>query len=759
MLTPVWCFLIPGRLQADPLGIIRLDDRIASATVHVSSAGATVDATDPLLWQNFFSTSDISWQLIRGRIGVRNGDLIVQGQNATPVILSPKEGQIDWTLYSAVEIRMSADSGSEIKIKIGNFQARQPLGPANQYNVYSFPVDVDAPKGARMLGIMPTDAVNGTAAIHSIKLIPKRAEFTQPHGFAFLGKQDEYRRALYVHSPSTVTWPLTLPAKAHLHFGMGATARGSGIGFHVRVEGTRGDLFSKALDEVDQWSDGDVDLSRWSGQRVKLTLETTAARNGDVALWANPVIVSAERPKPPPNVLIYTIDTLRADHASVYGYGRNTTPFLKRLAATGIVFDDCQAQTTWTKASIASLMTSLSAFTHGIVSDADTIPPGSNTLAEQLRAAGYVTSSIVSSPYVGRATGLQRGFDYLLEFPVVQRQRTPADGGTDSAALNRVLFGWLRQHAAEPFFLYAHATDPHAPYAPPAPFVNLFGSAKENASFNRLYDRFRSDHQYGGGVVVNRERLEKAGIDPDTYNREAMDGYDAEIAHNDHQLQLLVDELKRLGVAENTLIIILSDHGEEFFDHGWTAHGHTVYQELTHAVLLMWDPSMLGPPRRVSEPVQLIDVMPTVLDLLGLKLPAIIEGQSLVPLTRGQPFKRRGIVVSSRFAVPRPEGLVPENTTDDFAIIEPHWKFIYRNRAAHANIKRLELYDRLADRQEQHDVASTQENEVERMMSLLRPWIAAQNKIRAVIGEPGTTKLDPQTLQQLRSLGYLGGTP
>jgi arylsulfatase A-like enzyme len=250
----------------------------------------------------------------------------------------------------------------------------------------------------------------------------------------------------------------------------------------------------------------------------------------------------------------------------------------------------------------------------------------------------------------------------------------------------------------------------------------------------------------------------KAGVDPDSFIRQAMDRYDGEIRHNDRSLELLVGKLKQLGVLDNTLIIVLSDHGEEFWDHGWTAHGQSVYQELTHVLLMMWNPSLLPMPRKIDEPVQLIDVMPTVLDLLGLKTPPIVEGQSLMPLTRGQKFERRAPVAASRFAVLQSEGLVPENSTDSFALLDSHWKFIYRNKAAKAGIKKVELYDRTTDRAEQHDVAAGHPKEVEAMIGTLSQWIDAQNKIRIMTGHPGTTQLDRKTLDQLRSLGYLGGT-
>src|SRR6185369_6882611 len=127
---------------------------------------------------------------------------------------------------------------------------------------------------------------------------------------------------------------------------------------------------------------------------------------------------------------------------------------------------------------------------------------------------------------------------------------------------------------------------------------------------------------------------------PDRFITQAMDRYDDEILHNDKSFELLAGKMKELGILDNTLIIVVSDHGEEFWDHGWTAHGHSVYQELTHAALLMWNPKLLPTARRVKEPVQLIDIMPTVLDLLGLPPPNLIQGQSLAPLARGQTFRR-----------------------------------------------------------------------------------------------------------------------
>jgi arylsulfatase A-like enzyme len=735
---------------------IRLDDRLAGASVQASRVNSGGAAAEAQVWQNFFSSSDLTWELARGRVGYRNGDLIVKGEGSTPVLLSPKQPAIDWNLYQALEVRMSAAGGSEIKIRIGSFEVKQKLGPAGQYNVYRFELNAETPRAARQLGLMPTDSATDLAAIRSIRLIPKTVAFPQPCGRQLsLGKHDEYRNAIYAHSPSAIAYSVSVPQGSHLHFGLGVADRNRPVHFQVLLDG--GSLYSKTLADTAEWSDADVDLSRFAGRTVKLTLQTDAPQEGAVALWADPILTGPVQRKP--NILIYTIDTMRPDHASVYGYKRDTTPFLKKLAATGVVFEDCAAQSTWTKTSIASLMTSLYAFTHGIVADSDTIPPNAPTLAAELRAGGYVTASIVASPFVGRTTGLERGFDYLLEYPVVQRQHNAqTERGTDSEALNKVVFPWLDRHKDEPFFLYSHSTDPHAPYQPPPPFDAKFANPAETVEFDRAYAGFRTNHEYGGGAVVNRQMCAKAGLDPDRFLRQAMDRYDGEILHNDRSLELLAAKLKQLGILDHTLIVVLSDHGEEFWEHGWTGHGQSVYQELTHAALLMWNPRLLPAARRVAEPVQLIDVLPTLLDLAGLKTPDLAEGQSLTPLLKGQPFQRRGLVVSSRFAAVQPLGLVPENATDSFAVIDAKWKLIFRNHTKNLDIQKVELYDRTADRNERRDVASENPHEVETRMNQLVQWIEAQKKVHALVGRPGTTQLDRQTIDQLRSLGYLGGS-
>lgn len=733
----------------------RLDDQF-----KLSAAAPVVAQTaPPLVWQNFLSEDDITWGVLRGRIGYRKGDLIVKGEGSTPVIVSPDAQPIDWNLYEAVEIRILAEGGRELKIKVGDQEFKQPIKSLHEYHDYRFDVNAGGLRGSRPLAIMPTDSLTDVVAIRSIKLIPRKADFPGSAGKVYFGKSEEYRNVLYVHAPSSLTFDVTVPRDARLHLGMGLAAGGAPVTFRVLTQTPAKELYSRIVSNADAWHDAEVDLTAYTGRNLKLVLRTESSHAGAVGLWANPLVTTRD-PKTRPNVLVYMIDTLRADHASLYGYKRDTTPFLKKLGGSGVVFDDCQAQATWTKPSIASLLTSLYSYTHAIFQDYDTIPKGAATLAEQLRGAGYVTANITASPWAGRITGLQRGFDYVMEFPVIQRHRSDAaDRGTDSAAVNKVVFPWLDQHRDEPFFLYVHTTDPHAPYRPPPGFEEKFANPADTPEFNREYAALRDKGQYGGGTVVSREGCKRNGVDPDKFITRAIDRYDGEILFNDHNLELLAGKLKQLGVLDNTLIVVVSDHGEEFWDHGWTAHGHSLYQELAHCVFLMWNPKLLPNARRVAEPVQLVDVMPTVLDLAGVKAPDIVQGQSLAPLAKGQAFHRRTPVISSRYQHPhaKPNGYVPENRITTFAVIEPGWKLIYRDKGREVGLNRVELYDRRADRTETRNVAEAHPQEVERIMDELSKWVDAQKQIRGVLGKGARSILDQQTLDQLRSLGYIGG--
>jgi arylsulfatase A-like enzyme len=274
-----------------------------------------------------------------------------------------------------------------------------------------------------------------------------------------------------------------------------------------------------------------------------------------------------------------------------------------------------------------------------------------------------------------------------------------------------------------------------------------------------MYGKLKDIRAYGGGATVSRAEMTASGVDPDSYIEHAVARYDAEIAHNDRSIEALIGKLRETGALDNTLVVIASDHGEEFWEHGLGAHGHSLYSELIRTVLMVWNPKLLPVARRVAEPVQLTDVMPSILELVGARVPASAQGQSLVPLLRGERFQRKGALISTKLALPRakPGGGVPENLTDTFARVDSLWKLIWRAQAGRAGLRELELYDRRADPADLRDVAAEHPEVSARFKAEIGRWIEAQNRVKKELGPAGATRIDRETLERLRSLGYLGG--
>jgi arylsulfatase A-like enzyme len=734
----------------------RFDDRLAEAKVAAAPVSASAPLAPTVRWD--FSDAQITWRLLRGRMGFRPpGQMVLKGDGATPVVLNPEGTSVDWSLYETVAIRMAAEGGREIKIRIGPFEYKRPLAPPLAWRVYRFDLDITTPTFGHPLAIMPTDDLYAPVAIDSIELIPRRAAFDRPVGRQFLGKQEEYRNVIYVHTPATLDYEVQVPEGARLQFGVGIAGRAP-VNFRIRAGPAQEELWAASVSDPGEWQDAAVDLGRFAGRSLRLVFEADASQAGAVGLWANPLVTSSRLARKP-NILIYLICSLRPDHTSLHGYARQTTPFLKSLGASGIVFEDAHAQAPWTKASVPSLLTSLHAWTLDLRTETGTVPPGARTLAERLRQAGYVTASAVTNPFAGRVSGLDRGCDYLFEYPAIHRVRNEAsDRGTDSAALNRVLLPWLERHRHAPFFLYAHTTDPHAPYRPPPGFEQKWAEPAETTAFDRTYAALHDLRQYGGGAVFTREAVKARGLDPEGFLRQAIDRYDGEIAFCDSSLAALFERLKQLGIADDTLLVVVSDHGEEFWDHGFTGHGHSLYRELIHALWVMWNPKLLPRPARLSQPVALIDLVPTLLELIDLPVEGVVEGQSLLPLLRGEPFQRKAYVAASKPARPNPRGFVPENAADSFMLLDERWKLIYRPQAERAGLSEAELYDRAADPAERSNAAARFPAETARLTEEVRRWISAREEIRKLVGRGREATLDPNALERLRTLGYIGGS-
>jgi len=307
-----------------------------------------------------------------------------------------------------------------------------------------------------------------------------------------------------------------------------------------------------------------------------------------------------------------------------YGYGRATTPRLDELATESVLFENASSQAAYTLPSMASVFTALDPIAHGLRSHPDrqgrgqTLSGDLETLPEKLKAAGYSTGAVISNSLFQRRFkgGFEAGFD---RFDVGKRRR-------DAGPTSDIAIEWLGElfELGQPFFLWVHYIDPHWPYDPPAGFARPF-ACDDGGEYARLLIRFLEGS-------ITREAI---NFDPPLSERGISAGicaYDNEIAYADGQIGRLLDRLRRLGLAESTLVVVISDHGEALGDHGLTfAHSFTLYDEIERVPLIVKPP---GAPRgvRVRQPVRLLDVAPTICEILGLDPVARGQGRSLCPL-------------------------------------------------------------------------------------------------------------------------------
>jgi arylsulfatase A-like enzyme len=442
---------------------------------------------------------------------------------------------------------------------------------------------------------------------------------------------------LFAPAPSVYVYEPTIGAGGTIEFGVGVAPQENpqspavenspeekGVEFRVTLEkdGHREVLFRKLVTPPspgeDLFSLHSIDVSE-PGRGARLILETEG--EGEFpAFWFNPILYT--RARKTRAVVLVSVDTLRPDHLGCYGYERKTSPALDALAEEGAVFSNTYVSSPWTLPSHVSLLTSLHGIRHQVYYEDDKMAPDQITLADVLRAQGFMTSAFTDGGFLSRVYGFSKGFDYYEE---------RKDGVLlhNSAELIRRQAGeWLEANRDKNFFLFLHTYQPHDPYACPHPYSTMF------LEDDPVWRSLNLMGYLGGYAGIYRELAEK--------ERQNIIGlYDGEVRYTDEALVgPLIAKLKELDLYDSALVIFTSDHGEEFFDHRSWAHGHTLYDEALKVPLIIKFPGGRFKGQRLDPIVRLVDIMPTILEETGIEQDGLeMDGRSLFPILRG---KERG---------------------------------------------------------------------------------------------------------------------
>lgn len=443
---------------------------------------------------------------------------------------------------------------------------------------------------------------------------------------------------------------------------------------------------------------------------------------------APPAVVDATRKRY--NVLIVLFDALRADHTSLTERSGMSTPQIERLANEGAYFSNAFSQSSWTRTSVATYLSSLYPWVHRILSHEDKLPQSIPYLPEILRQEGYHTTLIVNNIMIEpEIWGFDRGFDRIR---VVYR--TPGY----EAAEDRAEFVWrnilkpcLDDPGGVPFFLYLHELDPHDPYDPPPPF-------------DRLYDP-----DYAGSIDGSTDTLDAVSkhrrkISPADL-RFINSLYRGETSYMDRFLGQILDYLKASHLDETTLIVFLSDHGEEFMEHGRLRHAQSLYEEVLHVPLIFTLPGVIPPGARLSDAARLIDLSPTILDLLGLEIPPEMQGQSLLP---------RMLSPETEYGELPAFGTLGLGDHDWLSVRYRNWKLI--GRKIGGQFRRWFLFDLQTDPGEQINLWGSQPAVGKGLQKMLERRMAEDRQIPGPQPEQIPIEHIPEEqLEALRAMGYL----
>lgn len=471
------------------------------------------------------------------------------------------------------------------------------------------------------------------------------------------------------------------------------------------------------------------------GKVVRLDVEASSTTQGDarLALVEPGIYVERKGKATQPsrkarNVVVVMIDTLRADHTSPYTKTRVKTPVFDRVAREGVLFERMSAVEDWTKPSCATMLTGLYPCTHKTQTDMGKLPGKVRMISQELGSKGVATGAFIANGYVSGKFGFKKGWDhytnYIREGKITDAEHVFADAAS-----------WIESNKDRRFYAYVHTIDPHVPYSPPKDFL-------------AMYD----DQPYSGPVEPRKthlllEDIKKEKFKPTDRDKKRIEAlYDGEISYHDKWFGGFLQKLADLGVLEDTLIMVVSDHGEEFWDHGNVGHGHQIHQELIHVPFVCMWKGILPPKVRVGENVDHACMVPTTFDAMQIAPPRYLEGNSILPRMLGR-------------QEPGPHAGFSTHQNDRQAVWSDRWKLLMRGPV------KTYLYDVEEDYACTKDLDEDKPVTLTYMRALLGQFQGAPDKrswrSRTMAHKPEIevmeeqVEMDEELEQQLKALGYV----
>jgi arylsulfatase len=556
--------------------------------------------------------------------------------------------------------------------------------------------------------------------VRSASFRDRRAAFAESVGSTRRRIAREVRPATFVHGGTRLVAPVPVPARARLSFGAAVLDEA----LELRVSLGTEVVFEQTIERADHWRDVNLPLPKGVGTEAELTVDVVGGTAG-VLFLANPVLYRPE--EAPARVVVYLVDTLGARHMSLYGYERETSPRIDELASEGVWFANAFANSSWTPESVPVLMTGLAARSNGVFKKFSKLAPDFVTLQEVFAEAGFATAAWSTNGNAGPARGTDEGFDSFFDHIA----RSHDDGSLRTVPVPEVL-RWMENQRDRPTFVYVHTAEPHHPYEPPDPFARAFDSDYRGS--------------VDGGMAYAPARLSGLRAKGELSERDLehlIARYDGEIAFADDMFGQLIDHMGDRGLLEDALVVLTADHGEAFGQHGYFGHGGALYPELLRVPLVFHGPAHVAEGLVVEDNVQLLDVLPTLIELLELGADVPTQGDSLAPLLRGEaggPNPERPIL-SGLFVADPPV----------LSLIQGTWKLDFD--ATRSETPRFALFDLTEDPDEHTDLFATEHARAREMLADLLQVYAGVPRYDA--GVSSTYEIGVEQIERLKALGYI----